>query len=133
MMNQENTSLLKVGDFFLVAFIILGSFLFVYQNIVHRSQQNQQLVAIILKDNHIVKTLDLRQNDLNQFIELNDEYPVKIEAQYGKIRFSHSDCPDKLCIAAGWLSHQGDTAICLPAKVILKIERNRQLIDSVSY
>ncbi len=33
-----------------------------------------------------------------------------------------SQCPDKICVHTGKLTKAGETAICLPAKVVLRLE-----------
>ena len=42
---------------------------------------------------------------------------VKIQVKDGKIGFTESDCPDKVCIHTGFLSTEGQTAVCLPNAV----------------
>jgi len=44
---------------------------------------------------------------------------VIFEVSDGRIAFIHSDCPDQVCIHAGWLIHPGQTAACLPNQIIL--------------
>ncbi|MDR0405483.1 MAG: NusG domain II-containing protein [Clostridiales bacterium] len=39
----------------------------------------------------------------------------------GSICFAQSDCPDKICVHSGRLRHAGESAACLPNKLILKI------------
>lgn len=39
----------------------------------------------------------------------------------GSIAFVASDCPDKVCVRSGKLSRVGQSAACLPNKLILKI------------
>lgn len=44
----------------------------------------------------------------------------------GGISFSGADCPDKLCVKSGRLSKNGDTAACVPNKVVVKIENKKE-------
>jgi len=39
----------------------------------------------------------------------------------GSIAFIESDCPDKICIRSGRLNKVGQSAACLPNKLLLKI------------
>ncbi|MCK4950700.1 MAG: NusG domain II-containing protein [Gammaproteobacteria bacterium] len=43
------------------------------------------------------------------------------EIQNGKIRFVDSKCTNKICVRAGWLSHAGAFAACLPNNVSMEI------------
>lgn len=40
----------------------------------------------------------------------------------GAVYFLHSDCPDKICIHSGKLTHVGQSAACLPNRVFVRIE-----------
>ena len=44
-----------------------------------------------------------------------------VTAESGKVRISSSDCPDQICVRTGSLSSAGQTAVCLPFKVVLKV------------
>ena len=39
----------------------------------------------------------------------------------GAVRFSHSDCPDQLCVHSGALKTEGAAAACVPAGVTLRV------------
>lgn len=56
----------------------------------------------------------------NQEIEVTNEY----------IRIVHSDCKDGLCI--GTIQQPGEMLICLPHKLIVRIEANME-VDRVAY
>ena len=42
-----------------------------------------------------------------------------IEISNGEARFTHSDCPDELCVQSGPISEPGEWAACLPNEVII--------------
>lgn len=42
---------------------------------------------------------------------------VQLEVKNHRIAFISSDCPDKVCIHNGWLSREGEQAVCLPNRV----------------
>ena len=51
----------------------------------------------------------------------------------GAAAFADSPCPNKLCVHAGALRHNGDVAACLPNNVLIHIEAKRTAaVDSVS-
>lgn len=60
---------------------------------------------------------------------------VKIRAEKGVIYFEDSDCPDKLCVKSGKLKSPGDTAACLPEKVVITLtgEKESDSPDIISY
>lgn len=48
--------------------------------------------------------------------------PVTLEVKDGKVRFIDSQCPDHICEGFGWVSTEYDTAVCMPAGVVLSVE-----------
>lgn len=49
--------------------------------------------------------------------------PVTLEVAGGRIRFVESQCPDHICEHYGWLSQEYDQAVCMPAGVVVTVER----------
>lgn len=47
--------------------------------------------------------------------------PVTLRVQDGRIRFENSVCPDHLCEGFGWISKEGQQAVCMPAGVAVTI------------
>lgn len=39
----------------------------------------------------------------------------------GEVAFTHSDCPDKICIRTGKLNKSGQSAACLPNRIIVRV------------
>ena len=45
-----------------------------------------------------------------------------IEIVDGRVHVPHSDCRNKICVSAGWISKPGEWIICLPNDVFISIE-----------
>ena len=109
---------LKPGDFIILIIVItiaLSSMAAFIQKDADISR------AIIIKDG---KTLyDINLNKVKKRTEIRDEgkYNELIVLENGKVRFEESDCPDKVCVRTGWISRPGQSAVCLPAGIIIKI------------
>jgi hypothetical protein len=58
---------------------------------------------------------------------------TRIVINHGKARFAHSPCPNQYCVHQGWLSHQGQAAICLPNQVSLELLGGEKPFDSLNY
>lgn len=66
------------------------------------------------------KTLSL--SDEGEFtVTGHDGIAVTVTVKDGTVRFSHSDCPDKLCVHSGALKQEGAAAACVPAGVTLRV------------
>lgn len=48
--------------------------------------------------------------------------PVTLVVKDGAISFYNSQCPDHICEGTGFISREGQTAICMPAGVAVIIE-----------
>ncbi len=44
----------------------------------------------------------------------------------GKAYLSDADCPDGLCVGMGEIEYDGETIVCLPHKVVIEIESEKE-------
>ncbi len=75
----------------------------------------------------------LRLSDSGQFTVPGREGDSVIEVRNGMARFLHSPCTGRHCVRAGWLSHDGDWAACLPNLVSLYVDAGQNRFDSINY
>ncbi|PIH04511.1 NusG domain II-containing protein [Clostridium combesii] len=100
--------------------------------------KSENAVAVIKQNGKIIEKVDLskvkekRQLKINYNDKDHKGYNV-IEIDKDSIRFIDADCPDKVCIKSGVLKKPGETAACLPHKLIITIEKNDKEVDEVSY
>lgn len=48
---------------------------------------------------------------------------ITIEVVPGKgVHISESNCPERVCVHAGWVGRPGETIACLPNKLLVEIE-----------
>jgi hypothetical protein len=45
-----------------------------------------------------------------------------LEMGENKVRLIHSPCPDLICVHMGWISKPGEMIICIPNRVVVRIE-----------
>lgn len=89
-----------------------------YQNM----QENTRSIAVIIQNNKVIERINLDTVTQPRIIKLDGKYHETIVAEKGRIRFKQADCPDKICVNTGWLEKPGDIAVCLPNRVVVKIE-----------
>lgn len=51
----------------------------------------------------------------------------------GKVRFKKSPCQNQYCVHQGWLTRNGQVAICLPNHVTLELIGNTKPYDTLNY
>ncbi len=124
--------MLKKGDVFLVVIILVvaaagyGAMKLWNAGGGHRE-------AVIKQDGKIVKRINLDSVSKPEEIILQGSYTNKLLVEKGRIRFEDADCPNRDCVKTGWLSDRGSVAVCLPNKVMIKIEGVNEEIDGGTF
>jgi hypothetical protein len=83
--------------------------------------------AFIYCDGERIKTIPLDKDGL---FSLGDGFPkMAFAVDGGEIRVAHSDCRDKICVNSGSLRSGNKTIVCLPNRVIVKLDRSKDDVD----
>lgn len=76
--------------------------------------------VIIEMDGQLIQKLNLLAN---YNITVNGQIgETVVEIARGKARILKSDCPQKICVRSGAISRAGDVLVCVPNKVIVRID-----------
>ena len=81
-----------------------------------------ELSACVYVRGELYETVELSSVKEPLEIEIPGKIPVLISVTSEGAEFKSSECHDKLCVKRGVLSKDGESAVCLPAGVSLKIE-----------
>lgn len=90
--------------------------------------QSTAVSAVVLRDGVEIVRLDLRGMEERDY---SPEEGVVIRYGRGKAAFLQSDCPDQVCVRTGWLTRPGQSAVCLPKRLVLQLEGEGEL-DAIS-
>ena len=63
----------------------------------------------------------------DQVIEINDTNTLEIKG--GKADMISAKCPDKLCVQQKAISKSGESIICLPYKIVVRVEGAKDASD----
>lgn len=77
-----------------------------------------RLTCEIVQDGAVLQTIPLPAETT---IELNGAVENTIQIDQTAVYFSHSTCPDQVCIRTGRLTRAGQAAVCLPNRVIVRL------------
>lgn len=77
-------------------------------------------IANIYYDGELIESINL--SDVKQRYTIDIKGHNKVLAENGQISMIDADCPDKLCIKQGAIKDAGYPIVCLPNKVIIRIE-----------
>jgi hypothetical protein len=128
-----NIRLLKKGDLILIAGVaIIAGLMFVW-NTYSPVLGSGHLIAEVRQDGRLLQKIDLNEVSDPEYIYIDSEVQQVILAEKGRIRFMESDCRDKICVKAGWLTKTGAKAVCMPAKTIIKINGESKQTDSIAF
>ena len=82
-------------------------------------------VARVYKDGTCIRSVDLSAVTEGYTFAVADEAGENmVEVAPGRIRVCSADCPDQVCVSAGWLSDSAAPIVCLPHRLVIRIEKN---------
>lgn len=117
----------KVGDVLLVM-LALG----LSGVLASRYWLNTAAVAVEIRHQGVVvATLNLQHNQ--EKIIWGKLGETRIEILAGKVRIKSDPSPRQYCVKQGWLSKQGQVALCLPSQVSVTIVGEQSKLDSMSF
>ncbi len=133
-MNRNRKMKLKKGDFYIILIVVCFSLsLIIIPKIFTIADTNIHKIAVIKQNDKIIKEIDLDKIEEPERFVISGDYTAVILIEKGRIRFEESTCPDKICVKTGWLEKPGDTAVCLPGRLIISIAGEKKDVDGVSY
>lgn len=83
--------------------------------------QNGALTAVIEQNGEEVRRVKLSSITQPETLVLEGEISVTVLLEPGQVSIIHSDCPDQICVHTGVLTRPGQSAVCLPARVAVRI------------
>ena len=118
---------LKIGDVLVVLITLLlaaGAFA-----VFHWTRADTQTPALILSDGETVARVALPAVRTTDVEVPGKDICIRIEGD--RVWVLHSDCPDQICVRSGEIRTAGQTVVCLPNRVVVKITGAAQL-DAVA-
>ncbi len=104
-----------IGGLLIFSIVMLG------WRFLNRETGDVAMVAIDGTDKRY--EISLTEDKIHSISEGN--FPVTLEVKEGRIRFINSQCPDHLCEGFGFIQHEDESAICMPAGVAVLITDER--------
>ncbi len=115
---MKNNVGFRPGDFVLFALIVAGACLIWLRFAV---MQTDHVYGEIWENGELVKRIVLQDNYQDTIVVHGESVDSTIEIDGKRMRFVRSQCADHTCERTGWVDGVGDTAVCLPARVLIKI------------
>lgn len=104
-------------DIIIVAVILcLALAAFIVNRMIFRAQGT--VYCEIYVDGKLTETVDLTEE---RSFTLEERPNIRFAVKDRRIAFAASDCPDQICVHAGYLGQVGQSAACLPNKTSIRI------------
>ena len=118
-------------DVVVIIILILASFIPVAVFAVNQySSSSEVATAIVTINGEEVDRFVLSKQTPRQLVTytsedglIGNQYNI-IEVYKTQIRVKEDNSPDQIAVMTGWISRPGQTSICLPHRLVIRIERN---------
>ncbi|MDR2571849.1 MAG: NusG domain II-containing protein [Oscillospiraceae bacterium] len=86
--------------------------------------------AYIYHNNTLTETVNLVEITEPQYITIEGGNGTNvILLERGRVRMLTADCPDGICVRQGWVSRGVTPIVCLPNRVVIRLEGGDTNID----
>ena len=90
-------------------------------------------VACIYQDGVLIRTVDLSAvTEPFEWTVAGERGENRIRVEPGRICVLEADCRDQICVKAGWLSDSASPVVCLPHRLVIRLESSALDVDAVS-
>jgi hypothetical protein len=98
------------------------------------SQKSSGTIANIYQDSVCIRSIDLEAvEDAYTFTVVDQSgHENVIAVEPGRIRVESANCPDQICVDNGWLSTGVTPIVCLPAKLVIRLENQENAFDGAT-
>ena len=118
---DSNTNRIKkvgISDFILIGLIIALAVFFFFFN---KSGSENNLYVSVSLDGEEIYSQNLYEIDTPFEYKIDGDIDMILLLEKDGVTVTHSDCPDKLCVNMGKLTKSGECAVCLPARVSVRL------------
>lgn len=121
-------------DIILISGITLIAFLFwLIPHLLNERADMRDGRVRVFQDGEEIGRYYVLQNQ-SVLLPYGEEHYNLMVIQDGKVSVMEADCPDGLCTRQREISRNGESIICLPHKIVIQIESNKEgAPDAVTY
>ncbi|MCG9967210.1 NusG domain II-containing protein [Pelotomaculum terephthalicicum JT] len=115
----------------LLALVLIS---FGVSHLVRRQMTEGELRLEIYADGQLYQTINLSEaiTEEIKIVNADGHYNV-VEIENGRARIKEADCPNQICVRAGWISQPGQIAVCVPNKFNIAVKGKSNKVDAISY
>ena len=113
------------GDKFLLAGLLLISLLSIaalYGRFSFFPDRVGPVRAVVSVQGKVVRTIDLPAASRSSFVINGRLGSSTVEVEGARVHMHEAPCPGKVCINQGWIAHPGQSIVCIPGEILVRIE-----------
>lgn len=110
------------SDLKLILIIFIITIVLILIMIITKEKGNKK--AVVYYEDNIVLTIDLNKKLEQIYTVKGFNGDVKIVTKNGKVKVEEEISPKHICSKQGFISESYETIVCLPNKIIIKIQSN---------
>ncbi len=118
---------IKLGDVILMVLLLVTAICLL---LLPRLKETAATAEIVMAETGQVKTVSL--NIDADYEILSRGISLLISVRDGEISVAHADCPDGICTNTPPISRPGQSIVCAPAGVVVRITGEGAIVDGVS-
>lgn len=114
---------MKKTDFsILAALLLLGIILSIF---IFRPENEEPGKLEVRQNGKVILTLSLSRDTVKTIKTETGSYNT-FSIQHGTVSMTNADCGDHTCIETGTIRNAGETIVCLPHRLVLKITAEKE-------
>lgn len=113
---------MRRGDYLVMAIVLALALAFGLGAFLSIGEDAEKTLVIRVNGEEQQRLLLLPGAPMEQIVVESQGFHLTIELQDGQARVAQADCPDGVCVHAGWISRPGAVAVCVPARVSIAVE-----------
>lgn len=113
------------GDKLLLAGLLLAALLsagLLYGRLPLLHPKPATLQAVISVRGTIIRTIPLPAAGRATFVIPGRVGPATVELDSARLRILEAPCTEQICVRQGWISQPGQSVICMPGEIVIRIE-----------
>lgn len=121
---------MKKNDFILIVVLVVVAIIsYITIKYVGKSDGGQVEVVI---DGNTIESFSLNE-DITFKIVIDEENYNILEIKEGVAKVIEADCPDKLCVSQSSINEEGESIICLPHKLVVRVVKtSKSDVDAIA-
>lgn len=126
---------MKKWDVIIIVALIIISLIPEGVMFITNSNKHSSLYVEVYSEGKLYKKLPLNKDSGKTTFTIDNELGDNvIEINNEQVKIIDADCPDKICVKAHAISKPGESLICLPHKLVVRIiGEGKQETDEVSF